>query len=172
MDGKYTRVEYERRFLVASSANWMTLIEPYSKTIEDKYLSNSRLRLRRITNSDGQPTTLKLNKKFDSNSPYFRTIGRMSLSPDEYELLAVLDGKTLKKVRYYHRYSGRIFAIDVFEDALGGLVLCEIETDSLEALMSVALPSYIQREVTENAFFEGGNLCRLTREEFLRTLSP
>ena len=77
---KYTRIEHERRFLVSPRADWRSLVEPYSKTFEDKYLLNTRLRLRVLTDSDTGRRVIKLNKKFESPSPYFRTISRILLS--------------------------------------------------------------------------------------------
>lgn len=168
---KYTRVEYERRFLVSPHADWKSAVEPYSKTFEDKYLHGTRLRLRRLTDSDTGRRLLKLNKKSESPSLYFRTVSRILLSPEEYELLSGLEGDPLKKVRYYHRHLGRVFSIDVFEGELEGLILCETEAESLEDLMSVQPPAYIRHEVTEDPFFTGGNLCRVKRSELLGKLS-
>lgn len=168
---KYTRVEYERRFLVSPHADWKSAVEPHSKTFEDKYLHGTRLRLRRLTDSDTGRCLLKLNKKSESPSPYFQTVSRILLSPEEYELLSGLEGDPLKKVRYYCRYLGRVFSIDVFEGELEGLVLCETEAESLEELMSVQPPAYARREVTEDPFFTGGNLCRTKRVELLRKLA-
>src|SRR3954453_12930527 len=115
---KYTRVEYERRFLVSPQADWRSLIQPYSKTFEDKYLQNSRLRLRILTDSDTGRRIIKLTKKLVSDSPYFQTIGRILLSPGEYELFDALPGDRLRKTRYYHIHQGRVFSIDVFEGEL------------------------------------------------------
>jgi CYTH domain-containing protein len=167
---KYTRVEYERRFLVSPHAGWRSAAESYSKTFEDKYLRDSRLRLRILTDSDTERRVIKLNKKFESASPYFRTVSRILLSPREYELLDGLEGDRLKKIRYYQNYRGRVFSIDVFEGELDGLVLCETEADGLEDLMLAEPPVYAKREVTEDPFFEGGNLCRTTRAELMRRL--
>ena len=168
---KYTRVEYERRFLVPPHANWRSVVEPYSKTFEDKYLRDSRLRLRLLTDSDTGRRLIKLNKKSDSASPYFRTISRILLSPGEYDLLYSIEGDRLRKTRYYHNYLGRVFSIDVFEGELEGLVLCETEADGLEELMKAEPPEYAKKEVTEDAFFTGGNLSRTTREELVSKLS-
>jgi len=168
---KYTRVEYERRFLVSAHADWKSAVEPYSKTFEDKYLRDSRLRLRILTDSDTGRRVIKLNKKFESPSPYFRTVSRILLSQGEYELIAGIEGYRLKKTRYYHNHHGRVFSIDVLEGALDGLTLCETEADGLEDLMSVEPPSYVKLEVTEDLFFEGGNLCRITRADLMRKLS-
>jgi CYTH domain-containing protein len=167
---KYTRVEYERRFLVSPHGDWRSAVESYSKTFEDKYLRRARLRLRIQTDSDTGRRVIKLTKKFESASPYFQTISRILLSQDEYELLDGLEGDRLKKTRHYHTYLGRVFSIEVFEGELDGLVLCEIETETLEELMSAEPPVYAKHEVTEDAFFTGGNLCRATRAELLRKL--
>jgi CYTH domain-containing protein len=168
---KYTRVEYERRFLVSPDSDWKSAVEPYSKTFEDKYLRDARLRLRILTDSDTGRRLIKLNKKFESDSPHFRTVSRILLSPGEYELLDELEGYRLKKTRYYHNHLGRVFSVDVFEGELEGLVLCEIEADSLEELMTATPPDYANKEVTEDPFFTGGNLCRATRADIERKLS-
>ena len=168
---KYTRVEYERRFLVSSQAEWKTVVEPYSKTFEDKYLSGSRFRLRVQTDSDTGRRVLKLNKKHESVSPYFRTVSRILLSLVEYELLNGLEGDRLRKTRYYHRFLGRVFSIDTFEGELDGLVICETEAGDQTELMSAQPPSYANCEVTDDPFFEGGNLCRTTRAALMRKLA-
>jgi CYTH domain-containing protein len=168
---KYTRVEYERRFLVSPHSDWRSSVESYSKTYEDKYLRDSRLRLRILTDSDTGRRLIKLNKKFESASPYFRTVSRVLLSPSEYELFDGLEGDRLKKIRYYHHYLGRVFSVDVFEGELDGLVLCETEADGLEDLMVAEPPPYAKLEVTVDPFFDGGNLCRTNSEDLIRKLS-
>lgn len=95
---KYTRVEYERRFLVSPQEDWKNAVETYSKIFEDKYLRNTRLRLRILTDSDTGRRVIKLSKKAEP-------------------------------------------------------------------------PSYAKHEVTDDPFFEGGNLCRATRADLLRKLS-
>jgi len=168
---KYTRVEYERRFLVSPHADWRSAVESYSKTFEDKYLQDSRLRLRILTDSDTGRRVIKLNKKFESPSPYFRTVNRILLSQSEYDLLEGLEGDRLRKIRYYQHYRGRVFSIDVFEGELDGLVLCETEADGLEDLMSAEPPPFAKHEVTDDRFFEGGSLCRTTRADLVSRLS-
>ena len=168
---KYTRVEYERRFLVPPLEDWRSAVEPYSKTFEDKYLRQGRLRLRILTDSDTGRRLIKLTKKFESDSPYFQTISRILLSPGEHELLDAIPGDRLRKTRYYHLDRGRIFSIDVFEGELDGLVLCETEADGLDELMSIEPPPYAKHEVTADPFFTGGNLCRASRADLRRKLA-
>ena len=168
---KYSRIEYERRFLVAPNSDWKSFVEPYSKTFEDKYLSNARLRLRILTDSDSSRQLIKLTKKFESDSLYFQQITTIILSPEEYKLFDALEGNRLKKVRYYHNYGGQVFSIDVFENELTNLVLCETERDNLEDLMSAELPVYIKCEVTQVNFFTGGSLSRITQADLLQKLA-
>jgi len=170
-DKKYTRIEYERRFLVSPQADWRSAVEPYSKTFEDKYLRPGRLRLRILTDSDTGRRLIKLTKKLESDSPYFQTIGRILLSQSEYELFDTLPGDRLRKTRNYHIDRGRVYSIDVFEGKLDGLILCEVEAEGLEELMSIQPPAYARHEVTEDPFFTGGNLCRTPRADLLRKLS-
>lgn len=170
-EAKYPRTEYERRFLVSPRAPWRNSVEPYSKTFEDNYLRNTRLRLRLLTDSDTGRRLIKLTKKVESASPYLTTISRILLSPGEHELLGGLEGDRLRKVRYYHHHVGRVFSIDVFEGELEGLVLCETEAEDLADLMMITPPAYAVREVTEDPFFTGGNLCRTTRAELMTKLA-
>ena len=168
---KCSRVEYERRFLVAPNADWKKFVEPYSKIFADKYLKGTRLRLRILSDSDSSRQLIKLTKKFESDSPYFQQISTIILSPNEYPIFDALEGNRLKKVRYYHHYRSRIFSIDVFENELDGLVLCETESDGLKDLMSIEPPAYVKCEVTEDVFFQGGNLSKTTNADLLDKLS-
>ncbi len=168
---KYSRIEYERRFLVAPNSDWKRFVEPYSKTFEDKYLSGARLRLRILNDSDSNRQLIKLTKKFESDSPYFQQINTIILSPNEYQVFDALEGNRLKKVRYYHHYGNRVFSIDVFENELDGLVLCETESDGLEDLMYAEPPAYVKCEVTEDIFFTGGHLCKRKNADLSDKLS-
>ncbi|MFL6236526.1 MAG: hypothetical protein ACJ76N_25575 [Thermoanaerobaculia bacterium] len=126
--------------------------------------------MRILTDSDTGRRLLKLTKKAESASPYFQTISRILLSPGEHELLDSFAGYRLRKVRHYHNDRGRVFSIDVFEGELEGLVLCETEAEGLDELVAIEPPVYAEREVTEDPFFTGGNLCQITRADLLRKL--
>jgi CYTH domain-containing protein len=170
-DSKYTRIEFERRFLVRADARWADRVDPVSRVIDDKYLRDTRLRLRIVTESQSCHRTIKLTKKAESSSPYFTTISRIVLSPHEYRLLDAIDGDRLTKRRFHYTQHGRRFAIDRFEDALEGLVMCEVEADGLGELMGIEPPDFVEREVTKDPFFTGANLCRTTREDLLARLA-
>ena len=166
---KYARWEYERRFLVdASSVPW--LWERDYWLIRDRYLDFGRLRLRRIEPSDGARSQYKLAKKFQPASPFATPIVNIYLDEAEYGTLCALPGVDLVKRRYFDDVAKQRYGIDRFEGALTGLCMCETECPSLDALQALALPSYARVEVTEDAFFTGGHLCRVTPEELTRRL--
>jgi CYTH domain-containing protein len=128
--------------------------------LEDQYLDCGRLRVRRLEDSDTGRVAFKLTKKFESDSMFAQPIISVWLSLAEYEELASLPGRNLSKRRYYDEYDGLVFSIDVFQGKLDGLILCETESESLDALRAVRFPQYARWEVTEDRFFTSGSLCR------------
>lgn len=162
---KYARIEYERRFLVDPTLGWQRNVKPYSKLFEDRYLACGRLRLRRLEDSDTGRVAFKLTKKFESDSMFAQPVVSVWLSLPEYEALARLPGCGLTKRRYYEECDGLVFSIDVFHGELDGLILCETESESLDALCAACFPQYARWDVTEDRFFTGGSLCRAARSQ-------
>ena len=155
---KYARLENERRFWVAAPPDLSTA--PV-RLIEDLYLTHSRLRLRAISRFDGAPE-FKLCKKYGSDDPASGPVVNIYLSADEHAMFAGLPGHALRKRRYLVSDAARAFCVDVFEGAMTGLVLCEAEAESVDAVRALTFPAWATREVTDDAFFTGGNLAGLT----------
>ncbi|HEV3332984.1 MAG TPA: hypothetical protein VG096_18480 [Bryobacteraceae bacterium] len=162
---KYARLENERRFLVDPDSGWQRNVKPYSKSLQDRYLDGGRLRLRRSQDSDTGRVAFKLTKKYESESSFSQPIVSVQLWLAEYEALASLPGRNLTKTRHYDEYEGCVFSIDVFQGGLAGLILCEPEAETPQALQEIRFPPYALWEVTEEAFFTGGSLCRGKRPE-------
>lgn len=157
---KYSRIEFERRCLVDPALDWQRTAKLYSKLLADRYLDGGRLRVRRLEDSDTGRVAFKLTKKFESDSMFAQPVVSVWLSAAEYEGLRNLPGRDLLKRRYYDEFDGLVFSIDVFQGKLDGLILCETESDSIDALRAVRFPQYARWEVTEDRFFTGGSLCR------------
>ena len=167
---KYTRPEFERRFLVAQDRLPPLASKPYW-IIHDKYLHGGRLRLRRIQETDTGNTLYKLCKKFESSASEAEPIVNIYLSRAEYEMLQGLEGSPLTKRRYHDDVEGARFGIDVFEGELEGLLMCEVEAPTAPALQAIHLPPYAGIEVTAHGFFRGGVLCRASREDLAHELA-
>ena len=83
----------------------------------------------------------------------------IELSEGEYTALSRLWGKRLAKVRYDYDYNGRKAEVDVFQDALEGLVLVDFEFNSVEEKEAFEKPEFCLAEVTHEEFIAGGMLC-------------
>lgn len=152
---KYAHVERERRWLVAAPP---ALDGVASVLIEDRYIRNTRLRLRRMTGDaqdDGGVVARKLTKKYDSADPAARPIVTAYLDAAEYAAFASLPAATVLK----RRYTVDGWSVDVFKWDLAGLVLVEREAADAGALAALAPPAWAGREVTGDPRYRGGALA-------------
>jgi CYTH domain-containing protein len=165
--GKYARVERERRFLLAATPPEVTAAK--ARRITDRYLQDTRLRLRRVEQLDGSAPELKLTQKIPSEiaGPVQGLITNIYLSQSEYDVFAVLPAAVLRKTRY----SLPPWGIDVFDGSLRGLVLAEIEFGTDDEMHAFPPPSAAVAEVTEDRRFTGGSLVRAGRDELLAWLA-
>ncbi|BCA61056.1 hypothetical protein HMP09_0290 [Sphingomonas sp. HMP9] len=164
---KYAHVERERRFLVDPARRPDLAGAPHI-LIEDRYIDGTRLRLRRMTDSVSGRIVLKIGKKYDVADVLSRPTVTTYLDQGEYDLLAKLQARSLSKRRYP---VGAGFGIDVFEGALSGLELSEIEQHDAATLMSVVIPEWAVAEVTYDPQFQGGRLSLLDPAGLARLLA-
>lgn len=168
---KYALLENERRFLVDPTRLPDLAGLPFRR-IEDRYVAGTRLRLRRMTDSETGARELKFCKKYPGDDPVSGPITNLYLTDDEHQVLATLPARTLVKRRYRLPHGGRDFGLDLFEGELAGLVLCEAEAESREAVLAIVFPPWAVREVTGDPFFTGGNLSALTAAQLDVRLRP
>ena len=160
---KYALVEHERRFVVAA-ARCPRLDPATATTIDDLYLAG-HLRLRSITAKGALPV-LKLAKKYPGAAAMSRPMTNLYLDATEFALLATLPGRRLRKRRFPIDVAGTRFVVDVFADALTGLVLAEIDGDE-GTVRAAAMPSWAAAEVTDDPHYDGGSLSRWTAADLV-----
>ena len=136
---KYARVERERRFLLSGLPEGLEPAHEHTQ-IFDNYITNTRLRLRKVRDPKTREWTWKLTQKFAPDQEDFsRTlITNIYLTQAEYEMLSVFEGNELRKNRYPYEHEGRKFSVDVFLGDLRGLVLAETEFETDEEMDSFA----------------------------------
>lgn len=166
-DGKYARVERERRFLLARAP--LPAAVTVSRRITDRYLAGTRMRLRRVEILPSGACEFKLTQKVPIQRPGHvqGLITNIYLSPAEYELLARLPAATLSKTRL----SVPPLGIDVFDPPLHGLILAEAEFTTDEAARSFLPPPQVVAEVTDDIRFTGGSLVHAHRDDLLTWLA-
>jgi CYTH domain-containing protein len=169
--GKYACLEVECRYLLNKIPDNL-LDNPQGWLITDRYLPNTRLRLRHMQSLSGDEQIYKLTQKYrsETQNAYETIITNMYLTEAEYNHLAVLEAKILKKKRYPYSLPNFSLSIDVFEGRHQGLILAEMEMEKRADANELALPSFVIKNVTEDPFFTGGNLMTMTDEEFRQGL--
>ncbi|MCA9900400.1 MAG: hypothetical protein H6654_05865 [Ardenticatenaceae bacterium] len=175
MAHKYAQFELERRWLLATLPEVLQDSQNF-QLIEDRYIIGTPLRLRCMTNAQGEVTARKFTQKYQSanQTAYATTITNFYLDEASYALLATLPAKILVKRRYKLRDGRFQFSIDQFQGLLTGLVLAEIEQPDLTSLHAIPTPSFALREVTEDLRFTGGELAGLgidQRQQLLAEIS-
>jgi CYTH domain-containing protein len=165
--GKYARIERERRFLVRVPPAASMVVA--ARRITDRYITGTRLRLRRQQRIDTGEYEYKLTQKIpaDPPGPTQGLITNTYLTRAEYDVLAGLPAEVLSKTRL----SVPPMGIDIFDGALMGLIMAEAEFGSAAAAEAFSPPPYCSGEVTHDRRFTGGALVRAGRDQLVRWMS-
>ncbi len=136
--------EIERKFLVRN-ASWKEsatggtkLVQAYVATMEDR---NVRVRLY----EDGRA---KLTVKAGRNGMTRDEVEFAVPLHEAKELLELAIGNVIEKIRYEVPFKGFIWEVDVYQGALAGLVVAEVELRS--ELENPAIPAWVGTELTGN----------------------
>ena len=95
----------------------------------------------------------------DSSEQYEHTI---FLTKEEFLALEQVQGKKIRKIRYYYNHKGIQAEIDIFQDDLLGLVLVDFEFAKKEDKDNFEIPEFCLVDVTQDKYFAGGMLCGKT----------
>lgn len=130
-DFKYAKLERERRFLLAAEPP----TPEETRTIEDRYILGTHLRLRRVS---GETTVLKLGKQEDLE-PGVKRVTTIYLTEGEFAVLAALPASAVSKTRATFLHGERRWAVDTYPD---GTRIAETE-EEIEGL-----PTWVGEEIT------------------------
>jgi adenylate cyclase len=157
-EGGYSRVEREQRWLMDELPHDRQ--DPVE--ILDRYVNNTRLRLRRMQSDKNVIWKLGQKVRQRGGLPEVVKLTNMYLSEQEYLALVDLDAKVVSKTRWHWIFSGRSMAADDFHGPLSGLVLAEVELGDDERLPS---PPGSIADVTDDDRFSGGALAALSEQD-------
>ena len=153
---KYAQIERERRFWISTLPDGAP--REFMRIV-DRYISGTRLRLRRMERPNGAVIDRKLGQKFAfGNVAVNAMMTNIYLDEAEYQTLLALPAQLLTK----RRYSIDGLSVDCFEGALEGLVLAEKEFLADDEAARYVPPAWAAREVTDDPFFRGGSLITLS----------
>ena len=150
-------IERERTFLARMLPD--NLIAFPSKEVFDIYIPRSSahpvLRIRK--NGDAYEMTKKEPVHDGDSSEQLETT--IPLTKEEFGELSLLEGKRVRKIRYFVPWNNCTLEVELFKDALEGLVLVEVEFNSTEEKDAFVPPDFCLADVTQEEFTAGGMLC-------------
>jgi hypothetical protein len=152
---KYSLAEIERRWLVdLGKVEQIGALGFYD--IEDLYIANTALRLRKMKTQSGH-VSYKLCKKYERTSPCSQPITNIYLTATEYDLLCKMQGDRVCK----RRYSVAEGSVDVYPT---GLAIFEIEFESEDLAQAYSPPGFAIEDITDNVSYSGAGIAK-TREQ-------
>ena len=115
--------------------------------------------------SDG--TEVRIRRKGDK---YFETVKsqggltrdetEVEISHDQFRLLwPATKGRRLEKIRYALHWKGHQLELDVYQNALAGLVIAELEFGSIDESKRFRPPAWFGKEVTDDTRYKNNSLA-------------
>jgi CYTH domain-containing protein len=159
-------IKRERRFLLEDFPPGLLRNASHIQ-IKDNYVTNTRLRLRKIRVPETKARSWSLTQKscVDNNDLSQTVDSIIWLSPEEYEVLKVFEGNEIRKNRYPYEYNGRTYLIDFYLGALWGLLIAKTELGENESATDITAPDFAVADVTNDPMFSGPRLVDLTIEQ-------
>jgi adenylate cyclase len=81
-----------------------------------------------------------------------------------------IEGKRVRKLRYYYKYDGIIAEFDIFQDLLKGLVVVDFEFKTIEEKNNFKMPKFCLTDITQEVFVAGGMVCGKSYEDIKNNL--
>lgn len=149
---KYAVVERERRYLLAKLPEGVTS----TKEILDRYVIGTRLRLREVREDDGSVTRKLGHKVRLTDGPAEVACTNFYLDDEEWNLLAALPARLLRKKRHMVQRDGLLVSIDEHED---GTLVAEIDDHDYP---SQFIPRWLEviKDVSTDETWTGAQLAR------------
>lgn len=152
---KYAHVERERRFLPSGVPEGISS----TRQVVDRYIDGTRLRLREVTENGA--TTRKLSQKIRlSSGPQEIACTNFYLDEAEWEVLAQLPARILRKTRHLVDRDGIRVAVDVFKD---GTIVAELDDGKNP---SELVPDWLSvlEDVSDDEEWTGSRLAERLKE--------
>lgn len=135
-------IEIERKFLVKNDT-WRPSVVQEERLRDGLIASTGGLKIRVRLSGNRATIAVKSKQENGVRSEYEYEI---SLSDAKEMLDGHCDGRVLDKTRHHVPFAGLLWAIDVYEGPLAGIILAEVELEHVG--QDVAMPDWIGEEVT------------------------
>jgi CYTH domain-containing protein len=163
ISGSTARDKFERRFWMEDFPATVPRNAPHVQ-IFDNYITNTRLRLRKVRVPETNQRSWFLSQKIHP-TPDVLSISKdisIPLSADEYQVLSVFEGNEVRKNRYAFEHDGRTYLFEMYLGLLWGLLMLKVRFESEEEMRLFEAPEFASVEISNDQMFSGPRLAELT----------
>ncbi|MFT4311467.1 MAG: hypothetical protein ACMXX7_02465 [Candidatus Woesearchaeota archaeon] len=161
-------IEIEKTYLAKEVPK--NLKDSKYKEIIDIYIpknsNHPTLRLRK----NGEKYELTKKEPIEEGDSSIQKEQTIFLTKTEFEELSKLQGKKVRKIRYYYKYKENTAEIDVFKDELEGLIVIDFEFETKEQKENFEIPNFCLADITQEEFIAGGMICGKKYEDIQENL--
>ena len=150
-------IELERTFLAKYLPEGLKNCK--SKEIIDIYIPKSQVHPKIRIRKNGDKYEMTKKQPIHDHDKSKQKEQTIILTEEEFKELSKLDGKRVRKIRYFYEFNGNIAEFDVFQDELKGLVLVDFEFEDENAKDKFVMPDFCLIDITNEEFIAGGMLC-------------
>ena len=147
-------VEIERKFLIRKNDIKFDYKKyPHDDIVQGFIYLKPAIRVRKSGNKYYLTVKSKAPKSLKVSNDIARTEFEIEIRKKAFnDLIKLCKGRIIYKTRYYipYKYGKNTYKIelDVFKNALKGLIYAEIEFNSLKSAKNIKVPSWFYRDVT------------------------
>ncbi len=150
-------IELERTFLLKKFPVDLKTLK--SMEVFDIYIPKSTLHSHLRIRKKGNKFEITKKHPVEGKDSSRLSEETIPLTKEEFTEFTQLEGKRVRKIRYYFQVGADMAEIDVFQDDLRGLILVDFEFKSREAENNFVMPVFCLAEVTQEKFTAGGILA-------------
>ena len=163
---KTAQTELHRLYLIDHLPEPLTTASSHLQ-IFDNYLPNTRLRLRKMRNPHTGEWTRILQQRFPVAEGEYgvNKLAEIYLNECEYAVFEQFEGREVRKNRYFHEYDNMSVVFDVYLGPPMGLTTAKFVFDDLGKMDAFVAPPFASIDITEDPFFLGENLVRVTADD-------
>ena len=146
----------KRIFLIEKLPDPLTPADEHLQIFEN-YIGGTRLRLRSVRRPSTGERRRYLEQRERIGSGVW-SVSALQLDESEYSVFRPFRGREIRKNRYVYQPEDVSYEIDAFLGDLWGLNTAAVEFAGIDDFRNFTEPEFSLIELTDNEFFEGGNL--------------
>jgi len=150
-------IELEKTYLVKKLPE--NLKNCKFKEIIDIYIPKTSIHPTLRLRKDGDKFEITKKEPVNDGDASHQKEQTIILTEAEFRALNKLEGKRVRKIRYYYNYNGKTAEFDIFQDSLKGLVVVDFEFATVEEKEDFEIPDFCLVDITQEEFIAGGMIC-------------